>query len=99
MDEAKSKCEFPGIDLPNSEFKVNADGNSNGISLDTARTLYTDKQFFPAGFHRMISQLSKTESDRKIRRNIFSVLRRTMLILPFLLDYTTDIINSGAVKF
>ena len=99
MAATESMFELPGKDLPNSEFKENTDESSNGISLDTARTLYTDKQFFPAGFHRMISQLIKTESDRKIRRNIFSVLRRTMLILPFLLDYMTDIINSGAVKF
>jgi len=97
MVEPESKYELPGKDFPDSEVKEKIDKNSNGVSLDTARTLYTDKQFFPATFHATISKLIN-ESDHQIRLTIISVFRHAILILPFMLDYMTDIINSGTVK-
>jgi len=97
LADVKSKYELPGKDFSDSETKEPTDDICSNIPLDTALTLYNDKQFFPATFHATIAKLIN-ESDRKIRRKIISGLRNGILILPFLLDYITDIINSGTVK-
>ena len=59
------------------------------IPLESIRTLYNDRLFLPR-----IS--SNTSSNMKIQGKVIRAFQYGIIVLPFILDYATDIASSGA---
>ena len=74
--------------LDNSE-EVDADElTESGISMDIVKILYKDEQFLPK---HLLSRFAKG----KWSRTIIQIIQFSLTVLPFVLDYITDIVNSG----
>ena len=68
-------------------------GRNNDVQklpIDVVKALYNDRQFLPS------TRFRPDDGDiRNLKWRTFRTIKYILMVLPFIIDYLTDIINSG----